>query len=125
MVSHENRILWPDGSVHWIGVEGRVKYDREGRAVRVIGVVADITDRKQAEEALWQSEERLRAQRERMPIGCIVYDERNEVSQMNPAAEKIFGYSQAELRGRHASVIVPDELARMWTAFCAAWPKAT
>ena len=64
--------------------------------------------REAAAEAVQESEERLRAQRDRMPIGCIVYDERNCFSQLNPAAERIFGYSEAELRGRHANVIVPE-----------------
>ncbi len=43
-----------------------------------------------------------------MPVGCIVYDERSCFSAMNPAAESIFGYSEAELHGRHANVVVPD-----------------
>jgi PAS domain S-box-containing protein len=48
-LSHENRVVWPDGSIHWIAADGRVEYDSEGRAVRINGVVADITERKRAE----------------------------------------------------------------------------
>ena len=50
VLSHENRVVWPDGSIHWIAADGRINYDSQGRAVRVAGVVADITARKQAEE---------------------------------------------------------------------------
>ena len=60
------------------------------------------------DEAVRASEARLRMQRERMPIGCIVFDDRNCFSEMNPAAERIFGYTSAELRGHHANVIVPE-----------------
>ena len=49
-LKHESRIIWPDGSIHWIDVNGRVLYDAEHRPVRVLGVVADITERKAAEE---------------------------------------------------------------------------
>ena len=55
-----------------------------------------------------ESAARLQMQRKRMPIGCIVFDEHNCFRQLNPAAEAIFGYSEAELLGRHANVIVPE-----------------
>jgi PAS domain S-box-containing protein len=48
----EFRICWPDGSVHWILGVGRANRDDTGRPVRVTGVGMDITERKQAEQAL-------------------------------------------------------------------------
>ncbi|MCU0574950.1 MAG: PAS domain S-box protein [Syntrophobacteraceae bacterium] len=68
-----------------------------------------ITERKQVEDALRQSEERLRFHRERMPIGCIVHDEELRFLELNPAAEHIFGYSAEELIGQPVRVIVPPE----------------
>jgi PAS domain S-box-containing protein len=74
-----------------------------------IAVLAqDITERKQAEEALQRSEARLREQRRRMPIGCIVFDQDNCFSEVNPAAERILGFSEDELQGKHVSTIVPE-----------------
>ncbi|MGZ8995962.1 MAG: PAS domain S-box protein, partial [Rhodospirillales bacterium] len=51
MLSFEVRVRWPDGSIHWIAPLGRTYYDENGRAVRMAGVVADLTDRKHAEAA--------------------------------------------------------------------------
>jgi PAS domain S-box-containing protein len=54
----EFRIIQPSGEVRWLWTRGRVTRDAEGRARRRIGVVADITARKLAEEALRESEQR-------------------------------------------------------------------
>ncbi len=57
----EHRIVWPDGTVRWVAETGDVLRDDDNRAVRMIGIVQDITDRRQAEEALRQSNEKLSA----------------------------------------------------------------
>jgi PAS domain S-box-containing protein len=54
------RMLRPDGSVVWVEKTAHALFDEGGRMVRVIGMVADVTERKQAEEVLRESEERLR-----------------------------------------------------------------
>ncbi len=48
----EHRVVWPDGTVHWFSEVGDVIRDAQGTAVRMLGVVQDITDRKEAEQAL-------------------------------------------------------------------------
>lgn len=65
---HESRVRWPDGSIHWISARGRMHYDAQGNAVRVAGVVFDITERKQAETALRQSEQRYRELAEELEL---------------------------------------------------------
>ena len=56
----EFRVLWPDGTVRWIAAKGKFYYSRDGEPQRMLGTGADITDQKRMEEALRESEERLR-----------------------------------------------------------------
>jgi PAS domain S-box-containing protein len=64
------RVLRPDGSIVWLEKTGRAYFDEYGRIVRMIGMVADITERKQAEEALRESEEQFRTLAEAIPQLC-------------------------------------------------------
>ncbi|MBW4563069.1 MAG: PAS domain S-box protein [Mojavia pulchra JT2-VF2] len=57
---HEYRIVWADGSVHWIEGRGQTFYDETGEPVRMMGTVMDISERKEAEAALARSEQHLR-----------------------------------------------------------------
>jgi PAS domain S-box-containing protein len=68
----EYRILLHDGTVRWISFYGQVFRDESGMAVRAAGVVQDITDRKHAECALGQSEERFRVAVR--AVAGLVYD---------------------------------------------------
>jgi len=56
----EWRVIWPDGSVHWIAGRWQAFLDEFGEPLRMIGVSADITERKLTEEALRESETRFR-----------------------------------------------------------------
>ena len=53
----EYRVIWADGSVHWVAAKGLVTFEGESRrAVRSVGTVLDITARKEAEESRRTSE---------------------------------------------------------------------
>jgi PAS domain S-box-containing protein len=54
----EHRCVWPDGSVHWLLEKGDVVRDDVGQPLHMLGVVQDITQRKEAEQAL--AEQRIR-----------------------------------------------------------------
>jgi len=55
--SHEYRVVWADGSIHWIEGRGKLYSNGSGEVVRILGTVKDINVRKQTEEAL-QTEKR-------------------------------------------------------------------
>lgn len=59
----ELRVIWPDGSVHWQVARGRVYTDDHQRPVRMEGIAADITARREAEESL-----RITSERERLLV---------------------------------------------------------
>jgi PAS domain S-box-containing protein len=68
----------------------------------------NITERKKAEEKTKEIQEYLQLQVERMPIGLIVWNKNFKVKTWNPAAEKIFGFSEKESLGKHPyDFIVP------------------
>ncbi len=48
----EHRIRWPDGSVHWVRETGDVIRDEDGKPIRMLGIVQDITGRKKTEEVI-------------------------------------------------------------------------
>jgi len=58
----EFRVVWPDGSVHWLAARGSIYRTHGRKATRMLGIVMDITERKRAEEALGASEEMARGQ---------------------------------------------------------------
>lgn len=43
---HEYRVVWPDGSLHWVAGHGRFLYDADGKAIRMTGVLMDATERR-------------------------------------------------------------------------------
>ena len=57
--AHDFRVVWNDGSVHWLFARAKIFRDAAGSPERMLGVNVDITERKQAEEALRHSEEQL------------------------------------------------------------------
>ena len=52
----ECRVVWPDDSVRWVIAEGRLYRDDHGEPARLAGVIADVTDRRHAEERLRQAQ---------------------------------------------------------------------
>ena len=81
--------------------------DTKERPYKWIGVCTDITARKKSEEALRESEERLRAILEANPDPVIVYDMTGHPQYVNPAFSEVFGWTFDELNGQRIP-FVPD-----------------
>lgn len=88
----EWRVVWPDGSLHWVAGRWRMFKDKDGRPLRAVGVDIDITDRKRAEEALRESEERLRLALESAQLGSWEHDHAQDTTVRNLRHDQIFGH---------------------------------
>ncbi|MER8626230.1 MULTISPECIES: PAS domain S-box protein [unclassified Mesorhizobium] len=104
----EFRMRHKDG--HWVWILDRGKTlerDKDGRLVRAIGSLTDITQRKQTEESLIVSAAMLADEKERLRVtlqsigdAVICTDAANRITFMNPVAEKLTGVVGAEALGK-------------------------
>ncbi|MFB2892873.1 PAS domain S-box protein [Aerosakkonemataceae cyanobacterium BLCC-F50] len=93
----EMRTVWADGSIHWIRSIGRARYNQNALPTRMIGVVLDITERKQAEEDLQTSERRFRRLVESNMFGVAFGDFNGEIQYVNDYFLNIVGYTREEI----------------------------
>jgi PAS domain S-box-containing protein len=129
------RIVRPDGTVRWLIMRRRVYFDddepSQRRAVRVLGVMMDITQQKRAEQGLAsalresdQERRRLAALLETMPAGILLADQSNRVLEGNAEAMQIWGAASFQeladrgfdLRGSRAGSAEPLSVEE--------WPRA-
>ena len=98
-----------DGAQRWVEGRGRIERDAEGTALRLNGVLIDITERRTAEAQLRASELRSRAIVNTAIDGVILMDARGLIVDWNPAAEQIFGWERDESIGAElATRIIPE-----------------
>jgi len=107
------RIVRPDGSVRWIQDQAFPIRDAAGEIYRVVGIADDITKRKQAWDALGESEARKRAIMQAALDGIITIDHEGRMIELNSAAEKIFAHNRAKLIGEKVMEVVPHSF-RPW-----------
>jgi PAS domain S-box-containing protein len=82
-------------------VDWNYNRDSEGRVVGFRSVITDVTERKQADEALRASEEKNRSMIELSPDVIVVVNKLGVIVSCNSAVEKMSGYPREELVGRH------------------------
>ena len=96
----EYRIVRPDGEMRWIRDRAFPVRNAQGEVYRIAGLAVDFTERKQFRETLQMQAAIL----ENMAEAVVVTDEQGVIVQMNPAAERIWGYGRDEVLGKPASV---------------------
>lgn len=107
----EHRFVTKDGTPVWMNVSGVPYWDDKGNFKGVRGASMDISDRKESEEALRASEEKLRALAEAAYEAIIMIDSNGTVIFWNNAAVRVFGYTEEEAMGSniHDLVTPPEE----------------
>ncbi len=94
----EFRIRTRSGAYKWLLERGRVvERDADGAPVKVVGISVDIDSRKRMEDALRDSELRLRAVIEASPVPFALNDEHGNITFLNAAFVRTFGYSSADI----------------------------
>jgi hypothetical protein len=106
---HEYRVLWPDGTVRWITSRGQAFYGPDGKPVRMSGVAMDITERKQADEAVRRGREELKDLFDNAPVGFHELDAGGRIVRINDTELKMLGYSAGELLGQLVWKISAEE----------------
>ena len=118
--SIEYRIVRPDGSIRWIWDQGFPICDAKDQLVVVNGIASDITERRQTELALEEQRRRLEGIINSSLDGIITIDSARHVVVFNPAAERMFQRTQADVLGtsidRLISLCPPLEEALHWPA---------
>ena len=114
----EYRVCYPDGSVHWLLSRGRPLRDHTGKVDRYIGTVIDLTERKQAEQALLESEIKFRSITEQISELVFVADSSGIVNYVSPVIEKLSGYLPDEVIG-HSFIeyLAEDEISKVVELF--------
>jgi PAS domain S-box-containing protein len=90
------RFLRPDGSIIWLEKKAKGFFDEQGKLLRVIGMVANITERKRAEEALRESEDKLRLLLDSTAEAIYGIDLEHRCTFCNPACLRTLGYEHVD-----------------------------
>ena len=117
--AQEFRVVWADGSIHWIAGTGKLILDAQDQVIRMLGTDMDVTERKQTELALQQQTERerligaiARRMRQSLNLEEILNTVVAEVRQLLQTDRVIIYEFQADRSG----VVVVESVAAEWTS---------
>jgi two-component system, cell cycle sensor histidine kinase and response regulator CckA len=112
-MSVELRICHKSGKIIWVSSYAECAADAKFQECqRIYGGLMDITKRKQAEDALRESEKKYRELFDSLPIALFECDLHGNATSLNPALYETFGYAQPDLKNGF-QMIVPDEQDRL------------
>jgi len=108
--SHEPyRIITKDGTVKWVRDNTYIRRDQQGQITHYQGIVVDITERRETEDALRESEMRFRTLVESSPAGIFLIDDHYRFAYANKELSKILGISLEKIPGLDFRDILDDE----------------
>ena len=111
--TNEGEITDAQGNVHTIITKKTLFTDKSGNKY-LVGVIRDITSRKQVEEALRQSEKRFRSFAQTANDAIITSDSSGRIIFWNNRAERMFGYTPQEVLGQSINIIIPERFQEVY-----------
>ena len=117
------RCLHRDGEFRHLEAVG-VNRLADAEVAAVVVNFRDVTERRRAEQALVESEERFRAVFESALVGIARLDPAGRIADVNRAIVEMFGYQLDELRGRIVTEFIHEDERDQASATGASWPKA-
>ncbi|KZN55491.1 PAS domain S-box protein [Pseudoalteromonas luteoviolacea] len=103
-----NYTIIVNGSMRYIRMVSEHVFDSLSKQVKITGIVQDVTDLKQKELSLLESEAKMRAIVDTAADPIIVIDTQGFIQEFSPSASKVFGYSKDEVLGQNLKVLMPE-----------------
>ncbi|MBV5282673.1 MAG: PAS domain S-box protein [Paludibacter sp.] len=116
-IRYELEQLCKDGSWIWTEANASIHYNEEGEIIGYHGASRDITERKRAQDALWESEEKYRTLIQYSSDPIFSYNRDNTYRFVNEAFAKAFEMTPAEIIGKTPHAIMSHEEAEKRLAF--------
>ncbi|WCT13707.1 PAS domain-containing sensor histidine kinase [Mucilaginibacter jinjuensis] len=112
---YEVRNIWPDRSIHWFRTQGSLLFDDDGKPIRMVGAVVDVTSQRHIINELKRSEENLRMATQAAELGTFDWNVAEDKLEWDKRHRQLFGYSLTDtitldrfLKGLH-----PDDHERV------------
>jgi len=112
----QHAIQWPDGKRVYLSINAAPIKGGEGQITGMVASIEDITERRQAEEALRASTAKLETLIQVSPLAITLLDSNGNVQLWNAAAEQTFGWTSQEVIG-HPNPIVPASKQNEYSAW--------
>jgi PAS domain S-box-containing protein len=103
----DHRIVLPDGSVRIVHEQGEVEFAPDGRPLRMLGAVADVTEARANAVAAKRTLEMLTSTLKISPEAIIVSDSTGRIQLFSAGAEAMFGYSSEDMIGLGVERLMP------------------
>ncbi|MES2691408.1 MAG: PAS domain S-box protein, partial [Bacteroidota bacterium] len=121
---YETRLVWPDGSIHWVEARGKLFYDELNKPLRLIGTIRDITEERTYQQNLSLNEQRFRSVANTVPAMIWMVDTDKKYTFLNKSWLDFTGLSlEEENDGDFSKGIHPDDYENVVPAYITAFHR--
>ncbi|WP_428664280.1 PAS domain S-box protein [Runella sp.] len=107
---YESRLIWEDGSIHWIAAKGKVFYNEKKEPVKLLGTVQDITEEKYSQQELEEREQKFRLLADSMPQFIWTGDAEGNLNYFNQSVYNFSGLTPDRFQKEGwLQIVHPDE----------------